>query len=170
MIYPTVVKQFKVYQDTDFLIGNSDITLPKLTFEKDTLKGAGIAGSLNLPVPGNVSPMECSMNFHTNTKQSLGLFVGKAGQIRCLSSLEVYDTSMGEYDEYPEEIIMTVLSSEYDNNKREPSVKGVVAVRLDVTYLALYFNGALYWQIDPFNDVCIVNGVDLNSKTRANVG
>lgn len=170
MKYPSVVKNFSVYGPVAKLVGAADITLPKITFEKDTVKGAGIGGQLNLPVPGNVSPMECVINFHTPTQQSLQLFIGNAQQIRCLSSIESVDTSTGEFDEDPEEIIMTVFCSEYDSNKREPSTKGVVAVRFDVTYLALYFAGGLYYQVDPFGNACVLNGNDVNAKTRANIG
>lgn len=169
MRYPAVIKNFNAYA-TDKLIGLADITLPKITFEKDTLKGAGIAGSLNLPVIGNVQAMECVLNFHTPTDQSLSLFIGNAQQLRCLSSVEFIDTSSGTYDEDPEEVIMTAFSSEYDSNKRDPSTKGVVAVRFDITYLAIYFAGKLYYQIDPFGNVCNLNGVDANSLTRANIG
>jgi P2 family phage contractile tail tube protein len=170
MLYPSVVKQFKVYGPDGFIIGTADITLPKLTWEKDTLKGAGLGGSFNLPVMGNVTAMECTINFHTPTDQILGLFQGNALQIRCMASVEFVDTSTGEFDEKPEEVIMTVFPSEYDSNKREPSVKGTVSMRFDCTYLAIYFGGKAYFQIDPFNDVCVLNGTDVNQKTRANVG
>jgi P2 family phage contractile tail tube protein len=170
MKYPSVIKNFKVYGDQGVLTGAADITLPKITFEKDALKGAGIAGSLNLPVPGNVQPMECVINFHTPTAEALSMFKGQKQQIRCLSSIEYVDTSSGEFDEDPEEIIMGVFGGEYDSNKREPSTKGVVALRFDVATLAIYFAGIAYYQIDPMNGICIFNGVDLNAKTRANIG
>jgi uncharacterized protein len=167
MLYPSVIKNFNVY-GTAKLIGVADITLPKITFEKDALKGAGIGGSLNLPVIGNVQAMECVINFHTPCDQALSLFIGNAQQLRCLSSVEFIDTSAGQYDEYPEEVIMTAFSSEYDSNKRDPSTKGVIAVRFDITYLAIYFNGKEYYQIDPFGNVCMLNGKDANQLTRAN--
>jgi P2 family phage contractile tail tube protein len=169
MRYPAVIKNFKVY-GTDQLIGLADITLPKITFEKDTLKGAGIGGSLNLPVIGNVTAMECVMNFHTPTDQALKLFVGNGQQLICKSSIEFIDTASGLYDEDPEEVIMTAFSSEYDSNKRDTSTKGTIAVRFDITYLAIYFAGQLYYQIDPFGNVCNLNGADANQKTRANIG
>lgn len=169
MRYPSVIKNFNVYT-TAKLIGVADITLPKITFEKDTLKGAGIGGSLNLPVMGNVQAMECVVNFHAPTDQALSSFIGNAQQLRCLSSIEYIDTSAGDYDEDPEEIIMTAFSSEYDSNKRDASTKGVVAVRFDITYLAIYLDAKLYYQIDPFGNVCNLNGVDANALTRANIG
>ena len=168
MRYPSVIKNFNVYGNNQKQIGVADITLPKITFEKDALKGAGIM-SLNLPVIGNVQAMETVINFHTPTAQSLGLFIGNAQQLICKSSIEFIDTSAGVYDEDPEEIIMTALSSEYDSNKRDPGTKGAVAVRFDIIYLAIYFAGQLYYQIDPFGNVCLLNGTDANALTNANI-
>jgi uncharacterized protein len=171
MLYPSVCKSFKVYNDADAqFVGLSDITCPKLVFEKNDIKGAGLGGSFNLPVSGQVQPMTCTLNFHTNTLQSLGIFTGEGARIRCNSSLQVYDTSVGKFDELPEEVIMQVVSDSQDLGKRENATKALVVLEFSVLYLALVFNGTKYWEIDPFSNVCIINGVDLNAKTRANIG
>ncbi len=128
-----------------------------------------LAGSANLGVEGNAQPMETAITFHTNTKQSLSFFAGGGQRIRCLSSLYMCDTSSGEVDEEPEEIIMTVWGAGYNLGKREPSTKGGVVLTFDVTYLALYFSGVKWWEIDFFNNGAIVAGRDLNAKTRANL-
>src|SRR6266436_1225675 len=99
MQYPSVCKNYKVYNDADAqFVGLSDITLPKLVFEKNDIKGAGLGGSFNLPVSGQVQPMTCTLNFHTNTLQSLSIFTGEGDRIRCNSSLQIYDTSKGRFD------------------------------------------------------------------------
>jgi len=171
MQYPSVCKNYKTYNDDGGqFIGQSDITLPKLVFEKNDLKGAGLGGSFNLPVSGQVQPMTCTLNFHTNTLQSLQVFTGEGARLRCLSSLQVYDTSKGRYDELPEEIIMNVVSDSQDLGKRENATKAAVVLEFSVLYLVLIFNGTKYWEIDPFNNICIVNGFDLNAKTRQNIG
>jgi P2 family phage contractile tail tube protein len=170
MIYPSVVKNYKVYNaNGGAFVGLSDIVLPKLMFEKNDIKGAGIGGSLNLPVLGNVQPMTTTLTFHTNTIESLSLFVGGAAQIRCQSSLQVYDTAAGQFNEKPEEVLMTLVNDEYDLGKRDSSTKGVTVLGFSVLYLALFFNSKKYWEVDPFNNICIINGADLNSVTRSNI-
>jgi P2 family phage contractile tail tube protein len=168
-IYPATVKNFSVYGPTGVEVGVADITLPHLQWEKDTLKGAMLAGSANLGVEGNAQPMETTITFHTNTKQSLSFFSGGGQRIRCLSSIYMCDTSSGEIDEQPEEVIMTVWGAGYNLGKREPSTKGGVSLSFDVTYLALYFSGVKWWEIDFWNNVAICAGRDLNAKTRANL-
>lgn len=170
MIYPSVVKNYKVYNDQNGeFVGLSDIVLPKLVFEKNDIKGAGIGGSFNLPVSGNVMPMTTTMSFHTNTLQCVTLFSGNSGRIKCQSSLQGWDTSKSKYVELPEEVIMTIVSDEYDLGKRDASTKAVITETFSVLYLALYFNSQVYWQIDPFNNITIVNGQDLNAQTRINI-
>lgn len=171
MIYPSVIKNFKVYNAASAqFVGLADIVLPKLTFEKNDLKGAGLGGSLNLPVEGNVQPMTTDLTFHTQTLQSLALFNGSTAQLRCLSSIQVFDTSMGQFDELPEEVLMTVCSDESDLGKRDASTKAMTTLRFSVIYLALFYNAQKYWEIDIFSNICIINGQDLNSGTRANIG
>jgi P2 family phage contractile tail tube protein len=167
--YPSVVKNFRVYnaQSAQF-VGLADIQLPKISFEKNELKGAGISGSLNLPVVGNVQPMTTDITFHTNTVQSLALFNGSSAQIRCMSSLQVFDTSAGTFNELPEEVLMTVLTDENDLGKRDASTKAMNVLRFSVIYLALYFNHTLYWRIDPFSGSTLINGVEINNLTLAN--
>jgi P2 family phage contractile tail tube protein len=171
MQYPSACKNYKTYNDADQqFVGLSDITLPKLVFEKNDIKGAGLGGSFNLPVSGQVQPMTCTLNFHTNTIQSLSIFSGEGARIRCLSSLQVYDTSIGKFAELPEEVVMNVVSDSQDLGKRENATKAMVVLEFSVLYLALNFKGVKYWEIDPFSNICIVNGVDLNAQTRANIG
>ena len=80
------------------------------------MKGAGCASGavLNLPVSGNLQPMETTITFHTNTKQSLSFFTGEGQMIRCLSSILNVDTAVGKFSELPEELDMMVFSSSYD--------------------------------------------------------
>jgi P2 family phage contractile tail tube protein len=168
-IYPATVKNFSVYGRFGVEIGVADITLPHLQFEKDALKGSMLAGSANLATQGNFQAMETTVNFHTSTKQSLALFEGGGRRIRALSSIYMVDTSSGAIDEEPEELIMTVWAASYNHGRRETSTKGTVALLFDVTYLAVVFAGQKYWELDFFNNVCIINGVDLNAQTRANL-
>ncbi len=171
MIYPSVVKNFNVYPGRSGggrAIGLADIVLPKLVCESDTVKGAGLAGSLKLGVIGNLQPMETTLSFHANTVQSLEMFIGQTQDVRCLSSVQMFDTNSGQFDEYPEEIDMRLLGASYDPGRRDASTKGQITMVFDCLILTLIFGGKKYWELDPFNDVCVINGVDLNQGTRAN--
>lgn len=168
-IYPATVKNFSVYGPNGLEVGVADITLPNFQWEKDALKGAGLAGSANLAVQGNSQPLETVITFHTNNKQSLAFFKGGGTRIRCLSSIYMTDTSSGEITEEPEEIIMMTWAAGYNQGKRDPSTKGGISLAFDVTYFALVFAGKKEWEFDFFHNVAIVNGVDLNQRTRANL-
>lgn len=168
--YPNTVKNFKVIgMDSSTEIGLATITLPKLTFEKSEYRGAGVSASFNLPVTGNVTDMTTTLDFHTTTTDALNIFNGESAQIRCVSSLWAWDTSKGKSSEVPEEVMMTIVSAMYDLGKREYASKGGIIVEATVLYLALYYRSKKMWEIDPFSNVCIINGVDLNAQTRINL-
>jgi len=169
-IYPNTVKNFKVLNAIGTTeIGLATITLPKLTFEKSEYRGAGVSASFNLPVTGNVTDMTTTLDFHTSTQDALNIFNGQSAQIRCVSSLWAWDTAKGASAETPEEVMMTIVSAMYDLGKREYASKGGIIIEATVLYLALYYNSKKLWEIDPFNNVCIINGTDLNAQTRINL-
>ena len=171
MQYPSVNKNSKVYNADDAqFVGLATIVLPKVTFSKNDIKGMGIAGSLNLPVSGNVEPMTTTLTWHTNTLQSLTLFNGETARIRCISALQVYDTSTGKFDELAEDVIMNVASDFGDLGRREMSTKADVSYEYSVISFSLAFNDTVYWHVDPLNNICVINGFDLNAKTRSIIG
>ncbi len=170
MIYPSVIKNYKVYNASGGqFVGLAETTAPKLVFEKNDLKGAGLGGSFNLPVSGNVMPMTQTFQWHTNTLESLTLFNGSTAQVRCMSSIQMFDTAQGAFVEIPEEILTTLVSDEYDLGKRDASTKATVTQTYSVIYLAVFFNSQKFWEIDPFSNISIINGRDLNAQTRVNI-
>ncbi len=171
MIYPSVVKNFKVYNAANAqFVGLADVVNPKLMFEKDSLKGAGLAGSLNLPVAGNMQPMTMDLTWHTATVQSFNLFNGASASIRCMASIQLFDTASGQFVEYALEENVKVLCDEYDLGKFDNSTKSANVLRFSVIYLALYFNAVKMWEIDQFSNICFINGQDLNNVTRGIIG
>jgi len=167
-VYPYSVKNFNVYGPGGVEIAVSDITLPHLQWVKDTVRGAGWAGESNLGIEGNPQPMECTITFHTTNTYNLSLFRGGGQRLRCMSSIYACDTSTGQIDEEPEEIIMTCWTQGFNLGKRETSAKGGTVLAFDLTYLALLWGGIKWWEIDQPGNVCIINGVDINAITRAN--
>jgi P2 family phage contractile tail tube protein len=169
-LYPSVVKQWNAYFTSGRAIGAVDFTSPKITFEKSDLNGAGISGKMSLPISGNVSPMECTIGFHTPTDQVLNAFTGQGQQLRVLSSIQFNDTSSGSFKEQPEEFVLTVYNGAFDPGKRDSTSKAVTTLTFDVTFLQYYLNGHLIIEIDQMNDICIINRTDLNTVTRQNTG
>jgi P2 family phage contractile tail tube protein len=175
MDFPNVIKQWKAYRkgynaNTGEFVGLVSCTLPKVQFEKSEYRAAGVYGSLNLPVVGNVQDMTLTLNFHTPTDAAFNLFNGGAAQVRIVSAVQVYSSDSGTYKEISEELIMNVISSLFDNGKREYSAKGDLIIEGTVTYLATYFDGHLRQQIDPFGGPMILNGTNINAQTMAIVG
>jgi hypothetical protein len=167
--YPFSLKQYNVYPNAGgALIGVADVVMPKLMFVKDTISGAGIAGSLSVPVMGNVQPMQCTINWHVNSVPAFALFQGNGQQVRIMSDVYNFNNASGLFSDVAEEVVMTLFSSEHDLGKREASVKAIVSQVYDVTFLLVVFQGKTMWQIDPMSDVCVLNGVDVNVGARAN--
>ena len=49
---PTSLQGFSVYLDALRELGVVDIELPNIQFMSDTITGSGIAGEIDMPIPG----------------------------------------------------------------------------------------------------------------------
>jgi P2 family phage contractile tail tube protein len=175
MDYPNVVKNWKAYNksynaNSGVFLGLVSCTCPKVQFEKSEYRAAGVYGSLNLPVVGNVQDMTIQFNFHAPTDSAFGLFTGGAAQVKVVSAVQVYSSDTGTYKEIAEELILNVIPSMFDHGRREYSTKGDLIVDGTVTYLAVYLDGQKRQEIDPFAGPCVLNGVNINARTMSIIG
>ena len=50
---PIRLVNFRAYNSSNLIIGTTDLTLPKIEYMTETVKGSGIAGEVDLPTLGN---------------------------------------------------------------------------------------------------------------------
>lgn len=175
MEFPNVIKNWKAYNksynsNSGAFLGLVSCTCPKVQFEKSEYRAAGVYGSLNLPVVGNVQDMTVQLNFHAPTESAFVLFSGGAAQLRVISAVQIYSSDTGTYKEVSEELIMNVISSMFDHGRREYSSKGDLIVDGTCTYLAVYYNKTKRQEIDPFGGPCFLNGTNINATTMSIIG
>lgn len=65
MNVPEKLINFRVYNESEDLLGLADVTLPSFESMTETIKGAGLAGEIDSPVLGHYGSMEVEFNWRT---------------------------------------------------------------------------------------------------------
>ena len=62
---PERLVNFRVYNNSNDLLGIATVDLPEIEAMSDTVSGAGIAGEVESPVLGHFAPMETTFTWRT---------------------------------------------------------------------------------------------------------
>ena len=143
------VINFACYEDAKDFLGLASVTLPDVDFIVATVSGAGIAGNVEAPIIGHMNAMTAQLKFRTFSAESLKLLEPREHNIDLRAPQQVYDPIAGVYK----------TASPTDGS-------GSYAVRRWVTYI----DDAKVMELDPYNYICEVNGVDYLSDTRKALG
>ena len=75
MSFPTVINNFNVYAGSDRLIGVTDeVKLPDMNAITSSVSGAGIAGTIDIPVVGAYENMDMEIPFRGLTDDIFNIF------------------------------------------------------------------------------------------------
>ena len=87
---------FAIFSSGRELYGYADVTLPDIEFISDTIKGAGIAGEVDLGVLGQTKAMNMSIKWNTIDKDVTDLASQKVHDIEIRGAQQLYDSAKGE--------------------------------------------------------------------------
>lgn len=170
MDIPEVLVNFRAYDDNGGMMSVTDIELPKLTAMKQTIKGGGVVGEVDMPVLGTYQNIEMKFNYRAITKEQLKLSKHKSHNIDFRGSIQVQDNQTGDISTYPVKIIGRGVPTETDFGKSEVGGLMDCAVTLSVIYLKVDVDKENYMEIDKFNFIGIVDGEDALASVRSDLG
>ena len=157
---PEKLVEFKVYSESNDLMGVSDIELPDLDFMTETIKGAGIAGEVDSPTVGHFSSMEVKLNWRTLDKNLFALAGNKTKLLDCRGAQQNIDRSTGEYKIDKVRVIIKGMPKK---------VVGSSTV-LEAIYLKITVNDKTVVEIDKYNSISNIGGTDFLQEVRDALG
>jgi len=167
---PEKLIDFRAYLDGTDLLGMVDATLPKLEFETEELRGAGIAGTFDGPVLGHLKSMNTEINFRTTTDSVMKLAAPKYHHITLYGALQFHDAGGGELMSKELKVVLRGLPKNPDMGKLDSGKLMEVKHTLEIGYLKIFFDKAERIEVDKFNYIYTVDGVDYLAEVRANLG
>ena len=169
MTIPTQVNNYSIWYQGNRFIGMADVTLPNLTNLTDELKGAGLGGTINMPVMAHYDDFETTLNFFTITREGINLMRQDCLMIDARAGIQHYDPAC-KVTIQAWRFVLRILPRSFDLGKLEVGTKENVAITGAVTYIKGVLDGEDVFEIDKVNMIDRVLGEDYATAIRQAIG
>lgn len=170
MKIPDKLVQYYVYNNDDIMVGVADITLPKINYMTETVKGAGIGGEIDLPVIGSVQSMTTSITWRSLVQET-AMFLEPKGHTFCArASVQEFDSEQHDYKQIPTKVTMRVLPKNFEMGKFDTGTSIGSTSEFEVLYLKLEIDNSVVYEIDKTNSKFVINNVDYLEVVRRTAG
>lgn len=167
---PEKLINFRVYQDGDDLLGISDVTLPKLDSITETVKGAGLAGEIDDPTIGHFGSMELELNWRSLVKSNIVLAKPTGVHLDLRGACQGHDSAKNVLKTMPVKIVVEGTPKSTDLGKLDMGATTDTKNTIEVTYIKITVDGETVLEIDKFNYICVIGGVDYMADIRDALG
>ena len=166
---PELVGAFHVYHNDDRLIGISDeITLPEFTALTDNMAGPGVLGEVETAAFGHFGSMEIEIPFRQVNPTMFNLVsMGPSVNVTILGGVQQRDSQTGDVDWWPALSVMRGENKTLSLGKFKQAAGTGSSIKLELTYILIEINGVKEIELDKFNFVYTVHGVDVLKKLRS---
>lgn len=164
------VVNYKVYKDGRDFIGITQHDAPAISAVVAEMKGAGIGGSVELPVQGLVQSMSMTLNFRDITPQTKLILTPEAHHIELWAAIQDTDPKTGQFMVRQHKLIYRAIPKTNTVGKFVPGETQDRAIEFSVLYYREIYDGQDIVEIDPLNNVYRVAGKDANSDVRKAIG
>lgn len=161
---------YRGYDENGELAGIADVELPELEYLTRELKGAGIAGELDLPIFGHFTSMTVTINWRTMIKDSIKLMKPGIRRLEFRSASQNQDVRTGTYEVGAEKVVLGVLVKKGNLGKREVGEGTESSNEFEVTYIKVVQDGETILEVDKLNYICLIDGEDYMQKVRIALG
>lgn len=162
---------FEVYKSgSDRLIGIANVELPTMEYETVDMKGAGLSGTMSMPVRGNFSSMELKLTWRSIEAEATELFGHKSINLSLYGAVSREDSGTHDLKVQRHKLEVSVLSKTLNLGKWEPSSTTDSESTFELQTLNYKIDGKEVLDIDRLNYVFKVFGTDYSRDTRTALG
>jgi P2 family phage contractile tail tube protein len=142
------------------------VTLPSIENAMETIKGTGILGEAEVPTTAFLAPM--TLGIASKSSEGLtDLLVPGTHKVEAVWIQDVLDTSGMKIGSKQNKMIANGFTKKFDEGGVEQGSGTDINVELALNTYSRYVDGKPILEIDKFNGVYKVNGVDQISKISA---
>lgn len=169
---PERLVNFNVYggpASTQFF-GMATVELPSFQSMTETIQGAGMAGEYDSPVLGHFASQMVKLQFRTPTIDVFGLLAPIRHVLDIRGSIQHNDPMLGALTTASMRIECTGQVKNTNLGRLEPGKLMNAEVDLECAVIRISLEGVPLVEIDKFNMIYKVSGVDYLAKVRRDVG
>lgn len=167
---PEKLINFTVYRDGTEYLGVSDVVLPNLEAMTETISGAGIAGEIDSPTLGHFASMTCTLNWRSVERSTIRLLRQQAHTLDFRGSVQTYDSGAGTPRPVGVKVTVKAIPKSGTLGNFQVATPMASSNELECTYIKIMIDGREMLEIDKFNFVCRIDGVDQLATVRAQLG
>lgn len=167
---PERLTNFMAYRNGNEFIAPVDVELPSIEAMTDTVSGAGLAGESETPTIGHFGSMVTTINWRTIEKVSLTLARQEVHHLDFRGSFQTLNTASGNYDHVPLKVTIRGIPKVITLGTLSTGAATENSNELETTYIKILLDGYTLLEIDKYNFICVIDGVDYMAKIRANLG
>jgi P2 family phage contractile tail tube protein len=169
-VIPEKVHSFNVYDGVNRLVGVSgDVEIPKFTAMSDTISGAGIIGEYDAPTEGAFSSMQMNIPFRQLINGSIFDLIKSQNDLVLRAAIQVNDITNKKRDHVPMVVTVRGATKEFDPGKVASSTATDSGITKEVHYIKIVIDGETCLELDKFNSIYIIGGVDMLAKVRSQI-
>ncbi|WP_326514785.1 phage major tail tube protein [Clostridium intestinale] len=144
---------------------STGVQLPSIEYLTDTIKGAGIVGEVDFPSLYQPGSMGLTINVRATNDQLPILVALKDVEIRWVT--DVFDTNNVSVGVNSHKAFIKCINKKFDEGKLEPGSPQDGTFDYEVFSYKRIVNGKTVINIDKFNGIFEVNGVNLLKNVNA---
>ncbi|MBR1437152.1 MAG: phage major tail tube protein [Synergistaceae bacterium] len=161
---------FSVYLEGRDLLGMAEGTIPALEAMTSEVKGAGIAGTVDSIVLGHFNSTTLNLKWRTVTDDFLKLYRHITNTIELHSSLQRYESSLGVYITEPLYVYLKATTKSSTPGNLVVGDNMDTETVFEITYMKIYLAGKERVELDKYNYIYKVDGIDYLASVRADLG
>ncbi len=170
MEMPEKLINFRVYNQGTDLLGVADVQLPDLEWMTETVSGAGIAGEVDSPTLGHFKSMTLKLKWRSMTDNGARLAKSHAHHLDCRGSVQQMSAVTGEFTTCPVKCVIQGMPKKVGLGKMEVGKSQDAETELECVYLKYWLGGEVKIEIDKYNYIALVDGVDYLEPVRSDLG
>ncbi|MCE5199904.1 MAG: phage major tail tube protein [Armatimonadota bacterium] len=162
------LNNFNVYLgvNPDPLSGVKSVDLPEIAHKKVDLDMAGMGGAVSMPIPGQIDSMQLKLNASVQTIGMLRSAAPVSNEITVRAIFEQIDTGSGGRVTEARTYVCRGSCGTSGGGSLERGSENAASLEFELFYYKVMVAGSVVTEIDKFNNICIINGVDYAAEVR----
>ena len=161
---------FRVYYEGKDLMGMADVTLPELAAMTDSVKGAGIAGEVEVPILGHYGSMQVSISWRTLNSNTMVLAKPMAHHLEFRGAVQIFDAATGKYKTGAQKVVVKAVPKKTGLGKMDVGSGQDSSSEFEINYIKVFLDGKEVFELDKYNYICKIDGQDFLADTRKALG
>ena len=169
-IMPLLANNFAVYVDDEKQPGIAEGNFPSFEFMTSEIKGAGLAGTINMPAKGHFASITASLTWRTVSPNFAALSEPRGHSFDMYAEHLDWDGGSGQFISRRVHVFMKALTVKSDMGALTVADSGNAQTEHEIFYFKLDIDGVDQIELDKINYIFKVQGVDYLAETRRALG